>query len=38
MLFEEIIAVYTENHTKHTNTNEDLLILKAGGHIVTIGL
>jgi hypothetical protein len=34
-LFKEIIAVYCENHTKHTNTlcgqNARLLIVEAGG-------
>jgi hypothetical protein len=34
-LFEEIIAVYCENHKKSINTfhgqNEELLIVKAGG-------
>jgi hypothetical protein len=27
----EIIAVYSENHTKHINTNEELLIVETGG-------
>jgi hypothetical protein len=31
MLFKEIIAVYTENHTKHIIQNAELLIIKAGG-------
>jgi hypothetical protein len=35
MLLMEIIAVYSENHTKLTNTvcgqNAELLIIKAGG-------
>jgi hypothetical protein len=35
MLFKEILAVYTRNHMKPTNTlcgqNEELLIVKAGG-------
>jgi hypothetical protein len=30
MLFKEIIAVYTENHTKHIITRQ-LLIVEAGG-------
>jgi hypothetical protein len=31
-LFKEIIAVYTENHTKPTKKeNEELLNVKAGG-------
>jgi hypothetical protein len=30
-LFKEIIAVYSENHTKHMNTKFKLLIIKAGG-------
>jgi hypothetical protein len=29
-LFKEIIAVYSENHMKHIQ-NEELLIVKAGG-------
>jgi hypothetical protein len=29
-LFKEIITVYSENHTKPINTNEGLLIVKAG--------
>jgi hypothetical protein len=42
-LFKEIIAVYTENHTKHITTlrgQNELLIVKVGGrlHIVTTGL
>jgi hypothetical protein len=41
MLFKEIIAVYSENHTKAMNTlcgqNAELLIAKAA-HIVTTGL
>jgi hypothetical protein len=35
MLFNEIISVYPENHTKQINTlceqNAELLIIKAGG-------
>jgi hypothetical protein len=35
MLFKEIIAVHSENHTKHINThygqNAELLNVKAGG-------
>jgi len=31
MLFKEIIAVYSENHTKPININAALLIVKAGG-------
>jgi hypothetical protein len=35
MLFKEIIASYSENHTKHLNTlcgqYAELLIIKAGG-------
>jgi hypothetical protein len=31
MVFKEIIAVYSENHTKPINTNEESLIVKAGG-------
>jgi hypothetical protein len=35
MLFKEIIAVYTENHTKHINTiywqNTELLFIITGG-------
>jgi hypothetical protein len=35
MLFRGIIAVYSENHTKHTNTlcgqNTELLSVKEGG-------
>jgi hypothetical protein len=34
-LFKEILAVYSENHTKHINTlcgqNAELLIVEAGG-------
>jgi hypothetical protein len=30
MLFKEIVAVYTENHTKHMQ-NEELLIVETGG-------
>jgi pantothenate kinase len=30
-LFKEITAVYIENHTKHTNKNDDLLVAEAGG-------
>jgi hypothetical protein len=34
-LFKEIIAVHSENHTKHINTlcgqNAELLIIKSGG-------
>jgi lipoate-protein ligase B len=36
-LFKEIIAVYTENHTKHINKlcgkNAELLNVKAGGKV-----
>jgi hypothetical protein len=31
ILFREMIAVYSENHTKHINTNEVLMIVEAGG-------
>jgi hypothetical protein len=35
LLYKEIIAVYTENHTKHINTlcgqHTELLNVKAGG-------
>jgi hypothetical protein len=31
MLFKEMIAVYTVNHTKPINTNANLLIDKAAG-------
>jgi hypothetical protein len=35
MLFKEIIAVYSENHTKHLNTlceqNAELFSVKVGG-------
>jgi Cys-tRNA synthase (O-phospho-L-seryl-tRNA:Cys-tRNA synthase) len=31
MLFKEIIAVYSENHTKSININVVLLIVKADG-------
>jgi hypothetical protein len=35
MLFKEIIAVYSENHTKHISTlcgySAELVIVKAGG-------
>jgi hypothetical protein len=41
ILFREIIAVYPENHTKHTNTlcrqSAELLILKYVVHIITTG-
>jgi hypothetical protein len=30
MLFEEIIPVYSENHTKPTIQNEELLVVEAG--------
>jgi hypothetical protein len=30
-LFKEIIAFYSENHTKHINKNEELLIVETGG-------
>jgi hypothetical protein len=39
MLYREIIAVCSENHTKHINTlcgeNEELLNVKLAVHIVT---
>jgi hypothetical protein len=35
-LFKEIIAVYTENHTKHVNTIVELLIVKAAGAYIYI--
>jgi hypothetical protein len=44
MLFQEIIAVYSENHTKSINTpyvqNSEVFIavLKQMAHIVTTGL
>ena len=42
MLYREIIAVYSEIHTKHINTvcgqNVELLNVKLAVHIVTIGL
>ena len=42
MLFREIIAAYSEIHTKHTNTlcgqNVELLNVKLVVHIVTTGL
>jgi hypothetical protein len=31
MLFNEIIPVYSENHTKPINTKYELLIVAAGG-------
>jgi hypothetical protein len=31
MLFKEIIAVYSDNHTKLINTNTELVIIKTGG-------
>jgi hypothetical protein len=31
MLFKEIIAVYSENHTDPTNKNAESLIVKAAG-------
>jgi hypothetical protein len=31
MVFKELIHVYTENHTKHINTNSKLIIVKAAG-------
>jgi hypothetical protein len=41
MLFKEIIALCSENYTKHINTlcgqNEELLIVKQVVHIVTTG-
>jgi hypothetical protein len=30
-MFKEMIAVYHENHTKTTNKNADLMVVKAGG-------
>jgi hypothetical protein len=40
MLFKELIAVYSENHTKLINTlcgqNAELLTVKAGGTQVTV--
>jgi hypothetical protein len=42
MLFREIIAVYCDSHTKHTNTlfgqNTESLYCKAGGTYRTTGL
>jgi hypothetical protein len=42
MLFKEIIAVSSKNHTKHTNTqygqNAEFLTVKAVVHIVMTGL
>jgi hypothetical protein len=42
MVFKETIAVYFENHKKHTNTlceqNAELRSLKQVVHIVTTGL
>jgi hypothetical protein len=36
MLFKEIIAVYSENHTKHINIKcKSYWLLKQAGHIVT---
>jgi hypothetical protein len=41
MLYREIIAVFSEIHTKHTNTlcgqNVELLNVKLAVHIVTTG-
>jgi hypothetical protein len=31
MLFKEVIAVYSENHTKHINTKVALQTLKTDG-------
>jgi hypothetical protein len=31
MLFKKIIAVYSENNTKYTIQNTELLIVEAGG-------
>ena len=42
MLYREIIAVFSEIHTKHINTlfgqNVELLNVQLGVHIVTTGL
>jgi hypothetical protein len=42
MLYREIIAVCSQNHTKHINTlcgqNVELLNVKLAVHIVTSGL
>ena len=42
MLYRETIAIFTEIHTKHTNTlcgqNVELLAVKLAVHIVTTGL
>jgi hypothetical protein len=42
MLYKEIIAVFSESHTKHTNTLRgkyvELLNVKLMVHIVTTGL
>ena len=42
MLYREIIAVYSQIHTKHINTvcgqNVELLNVKLAVHIVTTGL
>jgi hypothetical protein len=42
MLYSERIAVFSEIHTKHTNTlcgqNEELVNVKLEVHIVTTGL
>jgi len=42
MLYREIIAVYSEIHTKHINTlcgqNVELVNIKLVAHIVTTGL
>jgi hypothetical protein len=38
MLFKEINAVYSENHTKHINTKCSYLLLKQVAYIITIGL
>jgi hypothetical protein len=35
MLFKEIIAVYTENHTKPINTNAELLIVESDGTYIS---
>jgi hypothetical protein len=34
MLLKEVIAVYIENRTKHTNKSAELLIVKVGGTVV----
>jgi hypothetical protein len=43
MLFREIVAIYSENHTKHTYTHsvgriQSFRVLKQVVHIVTTGL